>query len=58
VTFATDSKDDVEALPPAFGHGEYCFRRVLEVGVHDDHGAPGGEIQACRDRHLVTEVPG
>ena len=48
--------DDVRALPPALDELETDRGRVLQVGVHDDHGVGIDGVEPGRDRHLVTEV--
>src|SRR5262245_9735115 len=53
---APDRVDDLISLPPEGKHLEHDLRRVLQVAVHYHNGVPGGEVEACRDRHLVSEA--
>ena len=53
-----DPVGDVVALPPAGGHLQHHGRRVLEVGVHDDHGLSTGQVHPGGDGGLVAEVAG
>src|SRR3954451_11265244 len=54
----TDGVDDVVTVAPARGELERDLRRVLQVGVHHDHGVTGRDVQAGGDGDLVSEVPG
>jgi hypothetical protein len=49
-------RHDIVALLVELDHVCKDFRRVLQVGVHDNDCVAGSEIQSRRDRSLVTKI--
>ena len=49
--------DDLEPFLPLGDHAGDDLGRVLEIGVDDDHGVAGRQVDARGDGHLVAKVP-
>ena len=48
--------DDVDTPAPLLDHGCHDFRRVLKIGIDDDHAVATSVVDARGDRDLVAEV--
>ncbi len=49
-------RHDIVALLVELHHLRKDFRRVLQVGIHDDDCVAGSEIQSRCDRSLLTKI--
>ncbi len=50
------ARDDLEPLPPFGRELQDQLGRVLQVGVHDDHGIAACEVEPGRDGDLMAEI--
>src|ERR1700720_465175 len=58
VALGADTVDYVVAVQPFRKELQNHFRRILQIGVDDNHGVPGRVFQPGRYRDLVAEIPG
>src|SRR5688500_16837183 len=49
-------RHDMIAIPPTSDHLQRNLRRILKIGVHDDHGVAPSMIDAGGYRYLVPVV--
>src|SRR4051794_20948730 len=50
--------DHLMAFPPPCYHLSDQLRRILQIGVDDDHGVAGGMLQTGGYRDLMSEIAG
>ena len=55
-TIITLTVNDIKSIPPLREEQRNCLRRMLQIGVHDDHGITGRIRQASRDSYFFAEV--